>query len=183
MPRRIWVVGRRVGGRYHAVSGTAKEWCQATPPMVVGCLIHRADDPSFDASVARAHWASPPRSGTVRAAVGSLLTLLSVAERVPSVPCAGSPAPRFADLDPTTVLIDGFPGAARRTAATYVLTNTHRPTPSGRSVQNDRDTDANRISHRREPRRVGRSRARSMLKMCLVHPRKVILASRPPKII
>ena len=96
---------------------------------------------------------------------------------------AASPAPRFADLDPTTVLIDGFPGAARRTAATYVLTNTHRPTPSGRSVQNHRDTDANRISHRREPRRVGRPRARSMLKMCLVHPRKVILASRPPKII
>ena len=96
---------------------------------------------------------------------------------------AASPAPRFADLDPTTVLIDGFPGAARRTAATYVLTNTHRPTPSGRSVQNYRDTDANRISHRREPRRVGGSRARSMLKMWLDHPRKVILASRPAKII
>ena len=59
-------------------------------PMVVGCLIHRADDPSFDASVARAHWASTLRSGTVRAAVGSLLTLLSVVERVDGVRCAGS---------------------------------------------------------------------------------------------
>ena len=150
------------------------------------CLIHRADDPSFDASVARAHWASTLRSGAVRAAVGSLLTLLSVvgARAQRSVlALAASPAPRFADLDPTTVLIDGFPGAARRTAATYVLTNTHRPTPSGRSVQNHRDTDANRISHRREPRRVGRPRARSMLKMRLVHPGEVILASRPPKII
>ena len=150
------------------------------------CLIHRADDPSFDASVAWDHWSSPTRSGTARAAVGSLLTLLSVVESSSTVlvlALAASPAPRFADLDPTTVLIDGFPGAARRTAATYVLTNTHRPTPSGRSVQNHRDTDANRISHRREPRRVGGSRARSMLKMCLSHPRKVILASRPPKII
>ena len=62
----------------------------STPPMVVGCLKHRADDPSFDASVARAHWASTLRSGTVRAAVGSLLTLLSVVERVDGVRCAGS---------------------------------------------------------------------------------------------
>ena len=77
-----------------------------------------------------------------------------------------SPRRDVADLDSTTVLIDGFPGAARRTAATYVLTNTHRPTPSGRSVQNHRDTDANRVSHHREPRGVGGPRARSMLKMC-----------------
>ena len=83
-----------------------------------------------------------------------------------------SPRRDVADLDSTTVLIDGFPGAARRTAATYVLTNTHRPTPSGRSVQNHRDTDANRVSHRREPRRVGGPRARSMLKMGLVQPKK-----------
>ena len=107
------------------------------------CLIHRADDPSFDASVAWAHWASTLRSGTVRAAVGSLLTLLSVVGASTDVRCAGSRRLAGAEicrLDPTTVLIDGFPGAARRTAATYVLTNTHRPTPSGRSVQNHRDT-------------------------------------------
>ena len=91
-----------------------------------------------------------------------------------------SPRRDVADLDSTTVLIDGFPGAARRTAATYVLTNTHRPTPSGRSVQNHRDTDANRVSHHREPRGVGGPRARSMLKMCLFHPGKVILSSRRP---
>ena len=91
-----------------------------------------------------------------------------------------SPRRDVADLDSTTVLIDGFPGAARRIAATYVLTNTHRPTPSGRSVQNHRDTDANRVSHRREPRGVVGPRARSMLKMGLVQPKKVILSSRRP---
>ena len=176
--------GRRVGGRNHAVGGRRSRLSR--PKWRWWCLIHRADDPSFDVSVAWAHWASTPRSAAVRAAVGSLPALVT-SRRAPgsrsALTLTASPRRDVADLDSTTVLIDGFPGAARRTAATYVLTNTHRPTPSGRSVQNHRDTDANRISHRREPRRVGRPRARSMLKMCLVHPRKVILASRPPKII
>ena len=173
--------GRRVGGRNHAVGGRRSRLSR--PKWRWWCLIHRADDPSFDVSVAWAHWASTPRSAAVRAAVGSLPALVT-SRRAPgsrsALTLTASPRRDVADLDSTTVLIDGFPGAARRTAATYVLTNTHRPTPSGRSVQNHRDTDANRVSHRRAPRRVGRPRARSMLKMGLVQPKKVILSSRRP---
>ena len=173
--------GRRVGGRNHAVGGRR---CRVSrPKWLWWCLIHRADDPSFDVSVAWAHWASTPRSAAVRAAVGSLTALgklPSSARAFDALTLTASPRRDVADLDSTTVLIDGFPGAARRTAATYVLTNTHRPTPSGRSVQNHRDTDANRVSHRREPRGVVGPRARSMLKMWLLHPGKVILSSRRP---
>ena len=67
--------GRRVGGRNHAVGGRRSRLSR--PKWRWWCLIHRADDPSFDVSVAWAHWASTPRSAAVRAAVGSLPALVT----------------------------------------------------------------------------------------------------------
>ena len=67
--------GRRVGGRNHAVGGRRSRLSR--PKWRWWCLIHRAEDPSFDVSVAWAHWASTPRSAAVRAAVGSLPALVT----------------------------------------------------------------------------------------------------------
>ena len=54
----------RAGGWYHAVVlivavVSRRRWLR-------WCLIHRADDPSFDASVAWAHWSAPPEGDRTR---------------------------------------------------------------------------------------------------------------------
>ena len=80
--------GRRVGGRNHAVGGRRSRLSR--PKWRWWCLIHRADDPSFDVSVAWAHWASTPRSAAVRAAVGSLPALVTSRRATDSVRRADS---------------------------------------------------------------------------------------------
>ena len=74
--------GRRVGGRNHAVGGRRSRLSR--PKWRWWCLIHRADDPSFDVSVAWAHWASTPRSAAVCAAVGSLPALVTSRQAIGS---------------------------------------------------------------------------------------------------
>ena len=169
MPRRIWVVGRRVRGRYHAVNAHCCSGVK-TPMVVVVPYTSRRRPVVRCVSRPGSLGVSTPKRDRTRGCRKPHDARNSFASRGQrSVRWLSLPRRRamLRTSTSTTALIDGFPGAARRTAATYVLTNTHRPTPSGRSVQNDRDTDANRISHRREPRRVGGSRARSMLKMWL----------------